>query len=177
MDTFLISDLTRLMQSNHGPCVTIMMPTHVGGPDQQQDALRLGNLADLAQESLSNGWLRPGQAREWLAPVRESVSDVDFWGNRSLGLAFFLQSPTFSPMSQNIESTLVEKRIFKPAATFAKKARVPSMAAYREMHAESIKNPGKFWEREARELLLCLDPLGRLALTDPERAAMLRQLF
>lgn len=31
-------------------------------------------------------------------------------------------------------------------------------------------------EREARELLLCLDPLGRLALTDPERAAMLRQL-
>jgi hypothetical protein len=92
MDTFLISDLTRLMQSNHGPCVTIMMPTHVGGPDQQQDALRLGNLADLAQESLSNGWLRPGQAREWLAPVRESVSDVDFWENRSLGLAFFLQS-------------------------------------------------------------------------------------
>ena len=34
----------------------------------------------------------PSQAREWLAPVRESVSDVDFWENRSLGLAFFLQS-------------------------------------------------------------------------------------
>jgi len=55
-------------------------------------------------------------------------------------------------MSQNIESTLVEKRVFKPAAAFAKNARIPSLAAYRKLHAESIKNPGKFWEREAREL-------------------------
>jgi hypothetical protein len=41
MDLFELSDLTRLIQSNHGPCVTIMMPTHLSGPDQEQDALRL----------------------------------------------------------------------------------------------------------------------------------------
>jgi len=56
-------------------------------------------------------------------------------------------------MSQNIESSLVEKRVFKPAATFAKNARISSLAAYRSLHAESIKNPGKFWEREAKELV------------------------
>ena len=52
----------------------------------------------------------------------------------------------------NIESHLVETRIFKPAAAFAKKARIGSMAEYKQMHAESIAKPDKFWAREAKEL-------------------------
>ena len=55
-------------------------------------------------------------------------------------------------MSKNIESHLVENRIFKPSKEFAKKARIQSMAQYRAMWEESVKRPEKFWAREAAEL-------------------------
>ena len=55
-------------------------------------------------------------------------------------------------MSHDIESVLTEKRVFKPAPEFAKKARIGSLAQYKKLHAESIKDPGKFWAREASEL-------------------------
>src|SRR5436190_469730 len=56
-------------------------------------------------------------------------------------------------MHDNIESHLIEKRIFKPPGDFAKNARIKSLAQYRRMHRESIRQPAKFWAREASELL------------------------
>src|SRR3989440_3978594 len=56
-------------------------------------------------------------------------------------------------MQDNIESHLVEKRIFKPPTEFAKNARIKSLAQYRRMYRESIRQPAKFWAREASELL------------------------
>jgi acetyl-CoA synthetase len=56
-------------------------------------------------------------------------------------------------MSKNIESHLQEKRIFKPAAAFSKKAALKSFADYKKLHADSLKNPEKFWAREASELV------------------------
>jgi len=56
-------------------------------------------------------------------------------------------------MSQNIESTLVENRVFKPAKEFVKKARIGSLAEYRKMWEESVKKPDRFWAREAAELI------------------------
>jgi acetyl-CoA synthetase len=55
-------------------------------------------------------------------------------------------------MHDNIESHLIEERIFRPPADFAKKARIKSLDQYRRMYRESIKQPEKFWAREAREL-------------------------
>lgn len=55
-------------------------------------------------------------------------------------------------MSKNIESHLSEERIFEPSEEFAKKARIKSMAQYREMYDESIDDPDTFWAREAEEL-------------------------
>ena len=55
-------------------------------------------------------------------------------------------------MSNNIESHLIENRVFKPAKEFVKKARVQSLAEYRKLWEESIKKPDKFWAREAKEL-------------------------
>src|SRR2546430_14760888 len=54
--------------------------------------------------------------------------------------------------NRNIESLLKEKRVFKPAKEFAKKARIKNLAQYRRMYRESIKHPDKFWSREAGEL-------------------------
>jgi len=55
--------------------------------------------------------------------------------------------------NNTIESHLVENRVFEPANEFSKKARIQSMAQYREMWEESVKNPDAFWAREASELL------------------------
>ncbi|HSH38971.1 MAG TPA: acetyl-coenzyme A synthetase N-terminal domain-containing protein, partial [Chthoniobacterales bacterium] len=55
-------------------------------------------------------------------------------------------------MSNNIESHLIEKRVFKPAREFAKRARIGSFEDYQRLYRESIKAPDKFWAREAKEL-------------------------
>src|SRR5438876_330739 len=54
--------------------------------------------------------------------------------------------------NRNIESHLKEKRVFKPAKEFARKARIKNLAQYQRMYRESIKRPDKFWSREAKEL-------------------------
>jgi len=56
-------------------------------------------------------------------------------------------------MEKNIESHLIEKRVFKPSRELAKNARIKSLAQYREMYRESIRSPDRFWAREARELI------------------------
>src|ERR1700730_13575015 len=54
--------------------------------------------------------------------------------------------------NRNIESHLKEKRVFKPAKEFAQKAKIKNLAQYQRMYRESIKQPDKFWSREAKEL-------------------------
>ncbi len=90
MDTFAMSDLRQLTEAHEGPCVTVCMPTHVAGADGQQDAARLKNLAEKAEQQLADGWLRAPDARDLVAAIRELPSDQDFWEKRSHGLALFL---------------------------------------------------------------------------------------
>src|SRR5713101_625833 len=56
-------------------------------------------------------------------------------------------------IDNDIESHLIEKRVFKPSKNFAKKARIKSLDQYRRMYRESISRPDKFWGREAKELV------------------------
>ena len=55
-------------------------------------------------------------------------------------------------MEKNIESHLKETRVFKPARAFAKNARIGSLADYRRIYRASLRQPEKFWAREAGEL-------------------------
>jgi len=55
--------------------------------------------------------------------------------------------------NQNIESHLVEKRVFKPSKAFSKSAHIGSFAEYQRLYKESIKSPEKFWAKQAKELL------------------------
>ncbi len=55
-------------------------------------------------------------------------------------------------MQDNIESHLVEKRVFKPGRDFAARARIKNFAQYQKLYRESIGRPEKFWAREAKEL-------------------------
>src|SRR5881275_569800 len=58
-------------------------------------------------------------------------------------------------MHDNIESHLVEKRVFKPPRDFSRRARIKSLGQYRRMYRESMQQPAKFWAREASELVWC----------------------
>ena len=58
MDIVRLPDLLSLMQPAQGPCVTILLPTHLPGPEEQQDAIRLRNVVDRAENLLAEDTLR-----------------------------------------------------------------------------------------------------------------------
>ncbi|MDM0119269.1 acetate--CoA ligase [Variovorax arabinosiphilus] len=66
-------------------------------------------------------------------------------------------------MSQasNIESVLVENRVFPPPAAAERGARISGMAAYEALCAEAEKTPDAFWSRLARENLAWTKPFTR----------------
>lgn len=54
--------------------------------------------------------------------------------------------------STGIESHLIEKRVFKPSGNFPR-ALISNPATYKKLHAESVKQPEKFWAKEASALV------------------------
>jgi acetyl-CoA synthetase len=58
----------------------------------------------------------------------------------------------------NITSVLQEERVFPPPKAFSSLARVKSMAQYRALYNESVRQPEKFWGRVAREELVWFKP-------------------
>ncbi len=90
MDNFTMKDLKQLAESSQSPCATLCMPTHRSGKDREQDAVRLKNLADQIEKELAGRWLRAPDARDWVEPIRNIPSEIDFWEKRDRGLAIFL---------------------------------------------------------------------------------------
>ncbi|MCB0324945.1 MAG: acetate--CoA ligase [Bdellovibrionales bacterium] len=56
-------------------------------------------------------------------------------------------------MSQEIESLLKEKRVFKPAEEVSERALVRSEAEYQQLYEQSLQNPEAFWAAQAEENL------------------------
>jgi len=57
-----------------------------------------------------------------------------------------------SALSQDLESTLREDRVFPPPTEFAAKAHIKSLAEYEALYARSIADPEAFWAEAASEL-------------------------
>ncbi len=57
-----------------------------------------------------------------------------------------------------IESTLKEKRLFKPDPAWARAANLPGKAAYDRMVKEGERNPQRFWARMAKENVSWFSP-------------------
>ena len=55
-----------------------------------------------------------------------------------------------SDTAPTIESVLQEGRSFEPPAELAARARIGSMAAYRELAARAEADPDAFWGEQAR---------------------------
>jgi acetyl-CoA synthetase len=65
-------------------------------------------------------------------------------------------------MSNNIESHLVENRVFPPDPAFAKRAHISSFAQYEQMYRRSINEPEAFWADMANEHLVWHKPWNRV---------------
>jgi acetyl-CoA synthetase len=57
-----------------------------------------------------------------------------------------------SDAKSNIESSLQEKRVFKPADAFSAKAHIQSLAAYEALSKQAEADPESFWAGIASEL-------------------------
>lgn len=95
MHTIGMNDLRTLIAPQRGPCVSIFLPTHVFGEAGQQDAPRLKNLLDQAEERLVETGMPTAKARKMLQPARELPDDPAYWNGRSHGLAVFVAPEEF----------------------------------------------------------------------------------
>jgi len=78
-------------------------------------------------------------------------------------------------MSSQIESVLIEKRLFPPSAAFVKQANISGMDAYRKMAAEAEKDFEGFWARLAKEHLLWQKPFTKTL--DESKAPFFRWFY
>lgn len=88
--------LQTLMETRHGSCISLFMPTDRTGMDQQQDQLRIRRLMREA-ESLVRGkaQLHSAQVTDLLEPLRALLDDQPFWRHASDGLAIFRSPQVF----------------------------------------------------------------------------------
>lgn len=61
-------------------------------------------------------------------------------------------------MADNITSEAQEGEKFPPSPEFKKQAAVQSLAEYKRLYSESVNNPEKFWNTQAKDLLLWRKP-------------------
>lgn len=65
-------------------------------------------------------------------------------------------------MSNSIESTMTETRVFPPPAEFSKQANVSMAAGYQSLLDEADRDPDRFWAGQARALLTWTKPFTKV---------------
>jgi hypothetical protein len=95
VDILKFADLKQLIGMRGQWCVSIYMPTHQVGREQQQDPIRFKNLTASVQERLIEYGLRRPDVEQLMRPADSLIEDGDFWQHQSDGLAVFLSSDFF----------------------------------------------------------------------------------
>lgn len=93
-DRLSVDDVRALISHRDGPCVSLYMPTHRGGPQVRQDPIRLKNLHRTSEQTLIEQGHRSPDVRSWLASLDSLEEKTDFWRYQSDGLALFI-APAF----------------------------------------------------------------------------------
>jgi hypothetical protein len=95
MDILNPAALKSLIAQQGKWCVSLYMPTHRVGREQQQDPIRLKNLLAQAEANLlANGVRRP-EVQKLMRPAEELLWNRDFWQHQGDGLAIFLTNDFF----------------------------------------------------------------------------------
>jgi hypothetical protein len=90
MDLLTPPALKSLIAQQGKWCVSLYIPTHRVGREQQQNPIRLKNLlAEAETRLLANGLRRP-EAQKLMRPAEELLWNRDFWQHQGDGLAIFL---------------------------------------------------------------------------------------
>jgi hypothetical protein len=92
MDLFTRDDVKTLLAEHPSPCVSLFMPAHRGG--SEEDPIRWRKHLVEAEERLVQTGRRATEVKKLLAPVHRLLEDIAFWKNQSDGLAAFL-APQF----------------------------------------------------------------------------------
>lgn len=88
MDQLPRRELLRLMRKRAPGLVSIYLPTHLGGAEQ--DAINFRNLLTQAEQRLEATGLRAAEARKRLEPLDALAHDDVFWKQQGLGLSLLL---------------------------------------------------------------------------------------
>ncbi|HLO18841.1 MAG TPA: hypothetical protein VK206_28675 [Anaerolineales bacterium] len=86
------ADLKSLAAQQGTWCVSLYMPTHRVGREQQQDPIRLKNLLAEAETKLLANGLRRADVQSLMRPAEQLLSNDDFWRHQSDGLAIFMSN-------------------------------------------------------------------------------------
>jgi hypothetical protein len=89
MDVLKEADLLRLTEITDEWCVSIYMPTHKVGTDQQ-DSILFKKLITGAEEKLLEYGVRRPEVQRGMRYVQNLLLDSDFWRHQSDGLAIFV---------------------------------------------------------------------------------------
>lgn len=90
MDILRRTDVGQLMETNGNWHVSIYLPTHRAGNEQQQNPIRFKNLLNGAEKKLTDYDVRRPEVEEMLRSVTDLLADPIFWQHQSDGLAVFL---------------------------------------------------------------------------------------
>jgi len=90
MDILRQTDLRKLIETTDRYCVSLYLPTHRTGREQQQDPIRLKNLAGMAVEKLLDFEVSNQEVGQIMRPAELLMDQRNFWQHQSDGLALFL---------------------------------------------------------------------------------------
>jgi hypothetical protein len=88
-------NLQTLLNETQDICISIYLPTHSVGREQQQDPIRFKNLLKEARERLKMRTMRQPDIEALLAPAEQLLSDEYFWQHQSDGLAVMISNDIF----------------------------------------------------------------------------------
>jgi hypothetical protein len=95
MDMITLTEFKNLSARQPDWCVSLYMPAHRHGRDNEQDPIRLKNLLREAEERLKSKGMRSPDARQMLEPAQRLLQDSGFWRHQSDGLALFISSEAY----------------------------------------------------------------------------------
>jgi hypothetical protein len=115
MDTFDRHQLELLLASEGGPHISVFLPAPRKQSEVRDDAIRVSNFVGQAHATLTDHWMRPSEADDFLKPLGDLVHDREFLSDRRHGSAIYLCGDLFLvyAVSQAVPEQMFISRRFR----------------------------------------------------------------
>ena len=95
MENLTLDQLKGLAQQAANPSISLFLPTHRSGQENQQDPIRLKNLLRDAEQHFLKSGMGPREVSALLQPAQALLDDSYFWRHQYDGLAVFMAADDF----------------------------------------------------------------------------------